>query len=717
MSDYVNGVLQNAAVPGNNDAQGLTPLYGVTLPSNPTEGQIFELLKRTQVTQVFTQKIDRTGENTAADFGNRSVGIFTLHGSTGLHIPFDSVLDAIHFRGLQPNDQIIATADGQTDAVITLSQAMTWESDSGTLFSPSAGGYSHTGSIVDDVRYTLYAIRVNRYFDARTLLKSVDGRWYVEYQPLNRWLESEPPHEVGLHWNLDTQQTDFDVFTATYTRTGEETAADVDATKVFHWGALIIPVADATAGKPLTDLRKDDKIILSPDSGEDVVYRITGEGTPVSYEASQSVGGNTLSAVVIAGQDFSRTGQIEDGVEYTIYAVRNRVVPKGSTLKSNGLRWEEIFIEDTVDDKEIVTPEKTHRLLLGTDAGDKSAAASEVLKLSDFPIDRHGTSLPTTDLVRNQTFRLLADADDVQTYTDMVSRVHHSTYGDNTIGVFSGTLQIQFPTQAAAQAFLDLESGHKIIANRQDEDETVTATLSASPTWNATNKSVDVASTGFTLSGDSFTAGRTYDVWAFVVEDRRAGSLFITNGEYWMHFWTPKVPAWVGSRRQNKTALTVSTSDNLASLMTSSITPSRAGALIRIRVQAFTSLTSAPSQYGYILTYARVKKGSGSYTGIDGTDTLTYLKGHLDVLNYQDALQQSGYSEFYITAQDTDTLKVNVCARPQHGGENQSNLYFNRNTNNNDDGEIVSFLELTEFKDTDDLNPIEITTVTTADAA
>ena len=130
--------------------------------------------------------------------------------------------------------------------------------------------------------------------------------------------------------------------------------------------------------------------------------------------------------------------------------------------------------------------------------------------------------------------------------------MNHTTYTDNTIGVFSGTLHIQFPTQAAGQKYLDLAAGDKIIANRIDADESVTITLSASPTWNNTNKSIDVASTGFTLTG-TFTAGRTYDVWAFVVADRRAGSLFITNGEYWAYFWAPKVPTWVGNRRQNKT--------------------------------------------------------------------------------------------------------------------------------------------------------------------
>ena len=179
LGGIVGGYYGQQQQSGGGGAGGAVPQYGGTLPSNPTEGQLFELLKQTQLTEAFTEKIDRTGENTAADFGNRSIGILTLESSTGLHIPFDSVLDAIHFRGLQPNDKIIAKADGHTDTIITLSQPMTWESDSGTLFSPSAGGYSHTGSIVDDVRYTLYAIRVNRYFEARTLLNPLTdaGTW------------------------------------------------------------------------------------------------------------------------------------------------------------------------------------------------------------------------------------------------------------------------------------------------------------------------------------------------------------------------------------------------------------------------------------------------------------------------------------------------------------------------------------------------------------
>ena len=719
MGRYFNGVLQNVSgTPASDGAAGaVVPQYGVTLPSDPSEGQIFELLKRAQIFEAYVETVDRTGESDADDFGFRSVGIFTFEGSTGLHIGFDSVIASVNFRSLLPGDKILATAEGATDTVITLEQAMTWESDSQTLFSPSAGGYSHTGSIVDDVRYTLYALRVNRYFEAETLLKAVGTRWKVEYEPLERWSDSEPVHQVGLHWHLEDPQSDFSVFTATYERQGETTASQVTANKVFHWGSLIIPVPSAAAGKSLTDLRQGDEIILAPDSGKEVVYEITGEGNPVVYEPSQSVGGNTFSAAVIAGQDFTRTGQIEDGVDYTIYAVQNRYVPKGSTLKSNGLRWEDVFIEETIEDKETGTPEKTDYMAYGTADGDRKALIPDLLDLSNFPIDRSGTSLPTTDLVKNQTFLLLDDDTDVETYTDIVSRVYHSTFTTNVVGVYSDTFRIHFDTEAAAAKYLDLGSGDKIYALRQDVNETVIITLSASPTWDATYNSIQVPSTGFTLSGDSFVSGRTYDVYAFVVEDRRAGSLFVTNGVYWKHFFSPKVPTWVGSRRQNKTPLTVSTSGGLASLLTHSITPSRAGALIRVRVQMFTSLTTAPSQYGYILNYARLKKGTGSYTGLDGSDTLTYVKGHLDVLNYQDALQQSGFSEFLIVAEDTDVLKVNLCARPQHGSTNQSNLYFNRNTNNNDDGELISFIELAEFKDTEDLNPLTITTVATADAA
>ena len=44
-------------------------------------------------------------------------------------------------------------------------------------------------------------------------------------------------------------------------------------------------------------------------------------------------------------------------------------------------------------------------------------------------------------------------------------------------------------------------------------------------------------------------------------------------------------------------------------------------------------------------------------------------------------------------------------------------MYFNRNVNNSIDGEMISFLEVTEFKNATDLNPISVTTVTTADAA
>ena len=168
MGRYYNGVRQTPQVPASDGGAGgagvaVVPQYGVTLPSNPSEGQIFELLKKVQISEAYVEEIDRTGVLLAGDWGNRSVGILTLEDSTGLHIPFDSVIDAVHFRRLLPGDKILGVAEGVADFLVTLEQAMTWESDSRTLFSPSAGGYSHTGSIVGDTRYTLFALRINRY--------------------------------------------------------------------------------------------------------------------------------------------------------------------------------------------------------------------------------------------------------------------------------------------------------------------------------------------------------------------------------------------------------------------------------------------------------------------------------------------------------------------------------------------------------------------------
>ena len=67
------------------------------------------------------------------------------------------------------------------------------------------------------------------------------------------------------------------------------------------------------------------------------------------------------------------------------------------------------------------------------------------LSLSDFPIDRFGTSLPTTNLIANQTFELSDDASSVEVYTEKISRTGETTVGDfgaGKIGVYSNTLRI-----------------------------------------------------------------------------------------------------------------------------------------------------------------------------------------------------------------------------------------------------------------------------------
>ena len=89
-------------------------------------------------------------------------------------------------------------------------------------------------------------------------------------------------------------------------------------------------------------------------------------------------------------------------------------------------------------------------------------------------------------------------------------------------------------------------------------------------------------------------------------------------------------PTWIGNRRQNATSSTVNTSGGIASLMTNSITPSRAGAAIRVRGHIFGGLTTAPGSNGRTTFYVRMKKGSGNYTGMSGANSYTQIGGNFD---------------------------------------------------------------------------------------
>ena len=181
---------------------------------------------------------------------------------------------------------------------------------------------------------------------------------------------------------------------------------------------------------------------------------------------------------------------------------------------------------------------------------------------------------------------------------------------------------------------------------------------------------------------------------------------------------TELAPTWVGNRRQNSTSSTVNTSSGIASLLTNSITPSRAGALIRVRGTIYGGLATAPSANGRTTFYARMKKGTGNYTGMSGSNSYTQIGGHIDKnSDYLDWVQQAESFEYMITAADTDVIKVNIFGRPRVANTDQSSMYFNRNVNNTLDGEMVSFLELAEFKHAADLNPISVTTVSSADSA
>ena len=176
---------------------------------------------------------------------------------------------------------------------------------------------------------------------------------------------------------------------------------------------------------------------------------------------------------------------------------------------------------------------------------------------------------------------------------------------------------------------------------------------------------------------------------------------------------------WVGNRRENATPLTVNTSGGFASLITNTITPSAANVRIRIRGNIFGDLTTSPSANGRSVFYARWKSGTGNYRAIHAASAArTQIKGHVSLgSNYFDWVQGSGFFEYFIRAPNTDPIKVNIEGNPRIANADQSNMYFNRNQSNARDYECISFLELTEFREINSDEPIEVTTVTTADAA
>ena len=174
---------------------------------------------------------------------------------------------------------------------------------------------------------------------------------------------------------------------------------------------------------------------------------------------------------------------------------------------------------------------------------------------------------------------------------------------------------------------------------------------------------------------------------------------------------------WVGTRRQIKASGQQSTSGGVGSVLTNSIVPSRSGALIRVRVGLFASLTTAPGANAHIHFFAKRKVGTGSYTGMDGGGSYSQFAGHIDVgVNYIDWVQPGAHYEWIFEAASTETIKVNTFVRARVGNSDQSNYVLNRNTNNTLDGEMVSFLEIAEFKKSESANPLTITTITSVDS-
>ena len=236
--------------------------------------------------------------------------------------------------------------------------------------------------------------------------------------------------------------------------------------------------------------------------------------------------------------------------------------------------------------------------------------------------------------------------------------------------------------------------------------------LSLLPNTSATSGELDFVPAITTLSDTSFIL--------VVRQDPNDADEMIYEKITIAHLKTELAPhVWVGDRRQIKASGQHNTTNGIGSVLTNSITPSRSGALIRVRVGLFASLATAPGSNGHIHFFAKRKVGTGDYTGMDGGGDYSQFAAHVDYSQqYTDWVQPGANYEWLFTSanDNTDVIKVNMFVRPRVGTADQSNYVLNRNTNNSLDGEMVSFLEIAEYKKSNSANPITINTISSLDS-
>ena len=219
--------------------------------------------------------------------------------------------------------------------------------------------------------------------------------------------------------------------------------------------------------------------------------------------------------------------------------------------------------------------------------------------------------------------------------------------------------------------------------------------------------------------GETATQENLYNIFKAIVlgnrtEDDTAHTLTIPTPEA----FTQKT--WVGNRRQTFTDITSTPTNNVHPILTLDITPSAANQLIRVRGVILASPISASPNNRRIAAFCRMKKGTGQYTDMNGgtSPRITYLGHSPDMNNYQDWGNSEISFEFLLTAADTDTLRINLMCKQFSGSsqDNSSNIYINRAVNNNYATKGSTWLEVTEYKESNSDTPIAITTVTTTDA-
>ena len=222
-----------------------------------------------------------------------------------------SATEAAHFTALESGDEIRLTPAGGTEVTLTLLASPQYTSNS-QLVSILDTEYSGTPGIVAGTVYTVKAVDIGGTLD----------------------------HVVNDLFFLTTNAT-LETYTKKLDRTGETstTVSDFGDDEVGIYSSEFIMAATSTEAAFFTALGSGDKVVLVPATGSHVV--LTLSGTPATSTR------NSHATVNIASTDYTLTGTIADGTDYTVYAIRSRAEFACSAFESDGTFWRVVMESGT----------------------------------------------------------------------------------------------------------------------------------------------------------------------------------------------------------------------------------------------------------------------------------------------------------------------------------------------------------------------------------